>query len=191
MKRNEDAQSSIQVWAVPQIMPVAGTCLLYQSCRVGVKKRGQHPIFTRVVLLHHQVAEIHGNMQDGEGEPEDIAEAMRSIQFSPSKPSAARHTPGHPLSSQPSAYHANSRARAPSQSSQRRNSFDERRIPPTLHEDALQDQRTDDAAAAFSPAHPVASSTRSRSGTASSHRLLRRISSETVQSLDFDSDVRI
>ncbi|KAK9895072.1 hypothetical protein P389DRAFT_197140 [Cystobasidium minutum MCA 4210] len=130
-------------------------------------------------------------MQDGEGDLEDIADALKSIQFSPTKPSSrltALHTSaaGHPTAVQAAtSHHASSRSRAPSLSSQRRNSFDERRIPPTLHEDPLAPSHTDSAAHASYASH---SGARSRSGTASSHRLLRRISSDTVQSLDFDSD---
>lgn len=93
----------------------------------------------------------------------------------------ARHTAGHP-GARHDLYHANGRPRTPSQSMHRRNSFDERRIPPTLQDDSSVPHSFDGAAL-------PGSGVRSRSGTTSSHKLLRRISSDTVQSLDFDSDV--
>lgn len=190
-KRRIQMRVSISVLVNDWLLGVFRYCAKYALCWMRKK-----PAALARLSSHHElhVRAVHGKMQDGQGDLEDIADALKSIQFSPTKPSSrltALHTSaaGHPTAVQAAtSHHASSRSRAPSLSSQRRNSFDERRIPPTLHEDPLAPSHTDSAAHASYASH---SGARSRSGTASSHRLLRRISSDTVQSLDFDSDVSI
>lgn len=131
-------------------------------------------------------------MQVESDDTDELAEAMTETQqrwrtpASTPPPHDRRNAAGHPAA-YPDQPHASGRPRTPSQSVQRRNSFDERRIPPTLLED-VSAQHTLETAPSPTSAHHR-SGMRSRSGTTSSHKLLRRVSSDTVQSMDFDSDV--
>ena len=123
---------------------------------------------------------------------EQLADAMEDEQHATYKAAStstadARHTAVHP-GARHDLYHANGRPRTPSQSLHRRNSFDERRIPPTLQEDSSVPYSFDGTSSPSTAPLP-GSGVRSCSGTTSSQKLLRRISSDTVQSLDFDSDV--
>lgn len=132
-------------------------------------------------------------MQDGDdSEARALAEAMESAYYPLQKPyEEARSSAAHPVASVRNTqqqHHAGGRPRTPSQSLHRRNSFDERRIPPTLQEDSSMPY-TFHASPSPAASPRAGNGTRSRSGTATSQKLLRRISSDTVHSLDFDSDV--
>lgn len=148
----------------------------YVNRGIGSKQR-----FFKLQLLATSTSASgqYNTMQVESGDTDELAEAMQTEQrwttAASAPPQDGRSAAGHP-------------APYPDQrrSIHRRNSFDERRIPPTLLEDAsVQHTLT----TASSPMTAHRSGARPRSGTISSHKLLRRISSDTVQSMDFDSDV--
>lgn len=127
-------------------------------------------------------------MQAERGSIDELAEALRTEQrwrtAGSTPPPDWRNVAGHPDACRDQ-HPANSRPRAPSQPTHRRNSFDERRIPPTLMEDGSVLHSVDGAP---SPMQSTRSGGRPRSGTTSSHKLLRRISTDTVNTVDFDSE---
>jgi hypothetical protein len=136
------------------------------------------------------------HMQQGQIEADELTKALQDVNFSSSGSNdqeLPRSCISHP---QTSPAHAGRRSRGPSLSMRRRNSFDERRIPPTLSED----HKAHDTTIALESSAPGSAlpATRSRSSSTAdgshtrraSHQLLRRISTDTALSLDFDSDVR-